>query len=44
MRKTKTNLRAEKREQKNRKRMHMSGGSLRRLGKFAGMSIIKRTK
>gem|GEM_PF-4057140 len=41
MRKTKTNFKAEKREQKNRKRMHMSGASLRKPSKYGGMSLIK---
>ena len=39
--KTKTNLKAEKRDQKNRKRMHLSGASLRKPSKHAGMSLIK---
>ncbi len=42
MRKTKTPFKAEKREQKNRKRMHMSGGSLRKGTKHAGLAIIKK--
>lgn len=42
MRKTKTNLKAEKREVKNRKRMHLSGASLRKPSKYGGMSIIKK--
>ncbi len=44
MRKIKTPIRAEKREQKNRKRMHLSGGSLRSLRKFSAMSLIKLSK
>ncbi len=44
MRKSKTKIRAEKREQKNRKRMHLSGGGLRNLGKFSAMSLIKFSK
>lgn len=42
MRKTKTVVKAEKREQKNRKRMHLSGGSLRKPTKYGGLSIIKK--
>lgn len=42
MRKTKTAMRAEKREQKNRKRMHLSGASLRKPSKYAAMAIIKK--
>lgn len=41
MRKMKTNIKAEKREQKNRKRMHLSGGSLRKGSRHAGMAVIK---
>lgn len=42
MRKIKTALKAEKREQKNRKRMHLSGNALRKPSKYAGMSVIKK--
>lgn len=42
MKKIKAETKAEKREQKNRKRMHMSGGSLRKPSKFAGMSLVKK--
>ncbi len=40
MRKTKAETKAEKREQKNRKRMHLSGANLRNPSKYAGLSII----
>lgn len=39
--KKKVTTKAEKREVKNRKRMHMSGRSVRTLNTYAGMSIIK---
>lgn len=44
MRKTKSSFKAEKREQKNRKRMHLAGASLRKPSKYAGMSLVKKLK
>jgi hypothetical protein len=42
MKKTKAETKAEKRQQKNRKRMHLSGGSLRKPNPHAGLSIAKK--
>ncbi|MDP4000718.1 MAG: hypothetical protein Q8P83_00535 [bacterium] len=38
------NLKAEKRELKKRPRMRVTGASLKKTSKFAGLSIIKKSK
>lgn len=44
MRKTKTPIKAEKREVKNRRRMRLIGASLRKPNPHAGGSLIKKRK